>query len=111
MRIGIDIDNVITSFDNELLKEYIKHDKELSRKGKINENADYIRRGMFNWSEEDISFYKANIDIMIEDKVDNIKKKSSKIPVICFHAGYNEECEGNNFYRAYSWYDIYNKIV
>ena len=51
-----------------------------------------------------------NIDIMIEDKVDNINKISSKIPVICFHAGYNKECEGKNIYRVYSWYDIYSNI-
>ena len=47
---------------------------------------------------------------MIEDKVDNIKRISSKIPVVCFNAGYNEECEGKNIYRTYSWYDIYNTI-
>ena len=51
-----------------------------------------------------------NIDIMIEDKVDNINKISSKIPVICFNAGYNRQCKGNNIYRCYAWYDIYNKI-
>lgn len=51
-----------------------------------------------------------NVDIMIEDKVDNINKISTKIPVICFNAGYNEKCEGKNIYRAYSWYDIYNTI-
>ena len=54
-----------------------------------------------------------NIDIMIEDKVDNINKISSKLPVICFHAGYNKECEGTNIIRCYSWYDVYltiNKI-
>ena len=49
-----------------------------------------------------------NIDIMIEDKVDNINKISTKIPVICFNAGYNEKCKGENIYRAYSWYDIYH---
>ena len=53
---------------------------------------------------------KNDIDIMIEDKVNNIKRISSKIPVICFNAGYNEECEGKNIYRVYSWYDIYNTI-
>lgn len=51
-----------------------------------------------------------NIDIMIEDKVDNINKISTKIPVICFHAGYNKKCNGNNIIRCYSWYDIYSKI-
>lgn len=52
-----------------------------------------------------------NIDVMIEDKVDNINKISTRIPVICFHAGYNKNCKGNNIFRCYSWYDIYSKVV
>ncbi len=51
-----------------------------------------------------------NIDIMIEDKPKNIINISTNIPVICFNAGYNEDCIGSNIYRAYSWYDIYYKI-
>ena len=53
---------------------------------------------------------KYNIDVMIEDKVDNINKISNIIPVICYHAGYNKECKGKNIYRVYNWYDIYNLI-
>ena len=53
---------------------------------------------------------KNNIDIMIEDKPKNILKISTTIPVICFNAGYNENCTGINIYRAYSWYDIYYKL-
>lgn len=51
------------------------------------------------------------IDIMIEDKPANIRKISTKIPVICYHANYNEKCQGESIYRAYSWYDIYHKIT
>ena len=51
-----------------------------------------------------------NIDVMIEDKPANINKISTRIPVICFHAGYNKNCIGNNIIRCYSWYDIYSKI-
>ena len=51
-----------------------------------------------------------NIDVMIEDKPENIDKISKHIPVICFNAGYNKECKGENIYRAYSWYDVYSKI-
>ena len=47
---------------------------------------------------------------MIEDKVANIEKISTRLPVICFHAGYNKHCENDNIYRAYTWYDIYNLI-
>ncbi|MBQ9854020.1 MAG: hypothetical protein IJO57_03190 [Bacilli bacterium] len=51
-----------------------------------------------------------NIDVMIEDKVANIEKISTRLPVICFHAGYNKHCKNDNIYRAYTWYDIYNLI-
>ena len=51
-----------------------------------------------------------NIDLMIEDKVDNINKISKIIPVICFHAGYNKDCKNSNIIRCYSWYNIYSKI-
>lgn len=51
-----------------------------------------------------------NIDVMIEDKVANIEKISTRLPVICFHAGYNKHCENDSIYRAYTWYDIYNLI-
>lgn len=84
-----------------------------------------MREIVINWLEEQNIYYdeiifspedkkenckKYNIDIMIEDKVDNINKISSIIPVICFHAGYNKECNGSNIYRVYNWYDIYNLI-
>ena len=46
MKIGIDIDNCISNFDDVLLKEYLKHDKELRNTGIINENPEYLRIGM-----------------------------------------------------------------
>ena len=84
-----------------------------------------MREIVVNWLKEQNIYYdeiifspedkkenckKYNIDILIEDKVDNINKISSVIPVICFHAGYNKECKGKNIYRVYNWYDIYNLI-
>ncbi len=51
-----------------------------------------------------------NIDIMIEDNVNNILTISKLIPVICVDNRYNQECEGDNITRCYSWYDIYMKI-
>lgn len=67
MKIGIDIDNVISNFNEELLKEYIDHDKELRNTGIINENADYIRRGMFDWTkDEEIDFYSNNIERIVK---------------------------------------------
>lgn len=90
-----------------------------------NEDGEKMRKIVVNWLAEQKIDYdeiifspedkkenckKYNIDIMIEDKVDNINKISSIIPVICFYAGYNNECKGKNIYRVYNWYDIYNLI-
>lgn len=52
-----------------------------------------------------------NIDIMIEDSPNNINEISNFIPVICYNTSYNGECKGKNVIRAYSWYDIYSKIM
>jgi len=50
------------------------------------------------------------IDLMIEDSPQNITELSTVCPVICFDNSYNKEVEGNNIYRCYSWYDIYNLV-
>ena len=77
MRIGIDIDNVISNFDEMLLETYLIHDKELRNTGIINPNAKYIRTGMFDWSnEEELSFYKDNIECIAKKlKPYNMTKK------------------------------------
>ena len=63
MKLGLDIDNVISDFNTSLLKDYIKHDKELRNTGIINKSASYIREGMFDWSdEEELTYYKNNIE-------------------------------------------------
>lgn len=67
MKIGIDIDNVISNFNDTLLNEYLLHDKELRNSGIINKNAEYVRRGMFDWSgDEEITFYKNNIEKIVK---------------------------------------------
>ena len=92
MRIGIDIDNVISNFDDTLLKEYLEHDKELRNTGIINENPEYLRRGMFDWSEdEEKNFYNTNIESfakklkVIEDApyyIQKLKKEGHEIYII-----------------------------
>ena len=92
MNIGIDIDNVISNFNDVLLQEYIKHDKELGNDGINNLNADYIRKGMFNWSkEEELNFYNNNVeriaknlDLVTDSKkhIDLLKSEGNKIYII-----------------------------
>ena len=50
------------------------------------------------------------IDLMIEDSPNNINELSNFVPIICYHAEYNKDYEGDKIMRCYSWYDIYQKI-
>lgn len=50
------------------------------------------------------------IDLMIEDSPSNINELSKIVPVICYDAQYNKNCEGDKIIRCYSWYDIYKTI-
>ena len=92
MRIGIDIDNCISNFNDVLLEEYLKHDKELRNIGIINEKADYITRGMFDWSkEENDEFYYSNIERIAKSLkplrnckkiIDKLKEDGNEIYII-----------------------------
>lgn len=76
----------------------------------LNKNNIYYDQIIFSPEDKLDICINNKIDIMIEDKVDNINKISTKIPVICYNAGYNEVCKVKNIYRVYSWYDIYYTI-
>lgn len=94
MKIGIDIDNVISNFNDTLLTEYLLHDKELRNSGIINKNADYIRKGMFDWNEnEETNFYKNNIERIakklgvVEGAKEYIDKLHDDGHIICIITG------------------------
>ena len=91
--------NVMSKEENEqIVKEWLK------------KNNIYYDNLIFSPEDKLEICIDNEINMMIEDKTDNINKISDKIPVICFNAGYNEECKGENIYRVYTWYDIYNTI-
>lgn len=81
---------------NWLNKNKIIYDKLVFSKGSKERKADEI--------------IEHKIDLIIEDSPNNINELSSIIPVICYNAEYNKECNGDKIIRCYSWYDIYNKI-
>ena len=60
MRIGLDIDNVITDMDKAILKEFIELDKTKRNKGIINPYARHIIKGMFDISQEEVHEFYAN---------------------------------------------------
>lgn len=91
MRIGIDIDNVISNMNEALLEEYLKHDKELRDTGIVNDKA-RIRYGMFDWTkEEEEDFYYSNIERIAKDfklipnskeTIDRLKQNGNEIYII-----------------------------
>lgn len=119
-------------FANEITKKLHEDGNEIyiitarfltNRNDKLGEK---MRNTVKNWLKENNIYYdkiifspedklgiciENKIDLMIEDKPENINKISTKMPVICFNANYNENCQGKNIIRCYSWYDIYAKIM
>ena len=93
-----------TTYENENKLKMQRVVKEWLKRNKIKYNDIIFSR------EKDKICKELNIDVMIEDKPENVDKISKDIPVICFNVEYNKKCEGKNIYRAYSWYDVYNKI-
>lgn len=117
MRIGIDIDNCISNFDDTLLKEYLKHDKELRNTGIINENPESLRKGMFDWTdEEENSFYNANIENFakklksLEDSSYYIKKLKEDGHEIYIITGRNNGEYTNPYELTVKWLNKYNII-
>lgn len=116
MKIGIDIDNVISNFNDELLKEYLKHDKELRNTGIINKDV-FIRYGMFDWTEkEEAEFYKKNIERIaiklkpIHRATETIKKLKEDGNEIIIISG-RDNGEYNNPYKlTEEWLAKYNIV-
>ena len=81
MNIGIDIDNVISNFDEVLKQEFLKHDKELRNTGIINPEA-HITKGMFDWTDDELwPFYLENIERIAQklDVIEGAKKYIEKL--------------------------------
>ena len=120
MRIGVDIDNVLSNFNEVLLKDYINHDKELRNNGIVNTNV-YIRK-MFDWSEdEEKQYYKENIERLaslfepITDCSKYIKKLKDNGNYICIISGRDNGEYSDPYNMTKEWlkkYDIeYDKLI
>ncbi len=91
MNIGIDIDNVISNFDEALLEEYLKHDNDLKGTGIVNKDL-HMTEGMFDWTEkEEREFYLANIERIVKtlnvkdgakEYIDKLKQDGHNIFII-----------------------------
>ena len=91
MNIGIDIDNVISNFDEALLEEYLKHDNDLRGTGIVNKDL-HMTEGMFDWTEkEEREFYLTNIERIVKtlnvkdgakEYIDKLKQDGHNIFII-----------------------------
>ena len=122
MNIGIDIDNVISNFNEVLLNEFLIHDKDLRNNGIINANADYITRGMFDWSKEELDeFYMNNIERIAKklvvldgakEYIDKLKNDGYNIFII---TGRDNGEYTNPYEMTKKWLDenniIYDKLI
>lgn len=66
MNIGLDIDNVITSFDSTILQAFFQEDKNKRGKGIVDKKAGHLTR-MFDWSQEEV-------DNFFADNMENLAK-------------------------------------
>ena len=61
MKIGLDIDNVITDFDKTILEEFLKEDKNKRNNGIVNPGGNWIKN-WFDWTNEEIDdFFNKNM--------------------------------------------------
>ena len=120
MRIGIDVDNVLSNFNEVLLNDYINHDRELRNNGIIKNNA-YIR-DMFDWSkDEEQQYYNDNIERLVNmlEPIKNCSKYIKKLRdnghYICIISGRNNGEYSDPYNMTVKWlkkYDIpYDKII
>ena len=120
MRIGIDIDNVLSNFNEVLLNDYISHDKELRNNGIIKNNV-YIR-DMFDWTkDEEKQYYQDNIERLanllepIKDCSKYIKELRDNGHYICIISGRDNGEYSDPYNMTTKWlkkYDIqYDKLI
>lgn len=78
MRIGLDLDNVISDFDKIIFEEMLKEDKNKRNSGIINPEAKYFTLGMFDWSNEEVcDFFANNMERMA--KILPVRKNCKKV--------------------------------
>lgn len=122
MRIGIDIDNVISNFDEELLKAFLIHNDELGYNGEYNKDAEYITRGMFNWGEDKVKkFYVDNIEkiaknLKVKEKAkEYIDKLKEDGHIICIITGRDNGEYSDPYNMTKEWLDNnsihYDKLI
>ena len=104
---------IITARKNndEWFPDSLKEDVEGITKKWLKENEIYYDEIVFDVKDKGKHCKDNNIDIMIEDDPNNLRKLIGNTNIIIFDYPYNRNVEFTDLTRAYSWYDIYYKIT
>ena len=96
--------------DYGMPKEHYGEEQEITKKWLDSNNIKYEKL-IFAKDEDKLQQCIENeIQIMIEDSPNNIKRISEQIKVIKFDCNYNRDTNNENIITAYSWYHIYDII-
>lgn len=109
------------SKDNEIFiltsREYREEYKEsLSPNDFFDVTEDYLLKNKIYYEEivftnnKKTSVEMLNLDVMIEDKIENIKSISKVCPVIVIDNENNEHINGKNIYHAKDWSEVINLL-
>lgn len=103
---------IITARKNndEWFPDDLKNDVENITKKWLDENHIYYDDISFGVKDKGLYCKQNNINYMIEDDPNNIRKLIGNTNIIIFDYPYNRNNEFKNITRAFSWYDIYSKI-
>lgn len=78
MRLGIDIDNVISDFDRGVMAELLLEDKNKRNSGIINKDARGLTKGLLDWSKEEFDeFFNNNMERL--SKTLRVRVNSKKV--------------------------------
>lgn len=91
--------------EQEIKEKMKKMVKEWLAKNKI--EYDYI---IFSKEDKSKNIIENDIDVMIEDSPNNVKKLSKLTKIICLDWPYNKGIENDNIYRCYNWNEIYETV-
>ncbi len=121
MKIGIDVDNVLSNFNEVLLKEFLNHDKKLRNTGIVNNDV-YITKGMFDWTKEELDeFYYNNIERIakslnvLENAPEFIRKLKEEGNEIYIISGRDNGEYSNPYKMTLDWLNkykiVYDKLI
>lgn len=96
--------------DDDWFADSIKNDVEKITKEWLNKNEIYFDKIIFGVKDKGTCCKENDIEYMIEDDPRNIRMLVGNTNVIIFDYPYNRGEEFSKITRAYSWYDIFNKI-